>query len=84
LKNGFGVHELNDTHGVLLVEPGDSSGEVMSVFVKTGGIDGFDAALIVFEGDSAFLEGVSDTESEVADVSCFLDDFGKRYDFRSC
>jgi hypothetical protein len=61
LKNDVGVHGSNDTHGIFFVEAGDSSGEVMSVFVKTGGLDGFGGALIVLEGDSAFLEWVSGT-----------------------
>jgi hypothetical protein len=75
LKNSVGVHELNDTHSVLFVEPGDVGGEVTSVFVKAGGLGGFDGSLIIFEGDSAFFEWVSDTGLEISAVACFLDAF---------
>jgi hypothetical protein len=34
LENAFGVHKLDDSHCVLFVEPGYTSGEVTGILVE--------------------------------------------------
>jgi hypothetical protein len=78
LNNCIGVHQLDDTHGILLVTPGDSGGKVASVCVNMGRLDFYNSAFIVFKGYGTLPKGIANAGCEVTDVTCRLDTFRKR------
>jgi hypothetical protein len=52
LKGSLSIQKFDDTHCILFIEPGYMSVKMMGVFVQPGSLDGFNDALVLFEGGS--------------------------------
>jgi hypothetical protein len=80
LDNGLSIHELDDAHCVLLVEPRNTGGEVTSIVMEEGWFDGLDGALIILEGVRAITKWVTNAGSEITNVDGLLDAVGEGND----